>query len=128
MAGRTPVWAIAVVAVSTVLLSTAQVLLKLSVGKPFPAALYNPLLYASLAIYIAAGVMMVTALKHGELSVLYPVVSLGFIWVMLASIYLLHESPSWHQILGTAIIIAGISVIGHTGSRRKGTAGKAVAP
>lgn len=118
---RTPVWAIIVVAVSTLLLASGQVLMKLSVGKPFPGALYNPLLYVSLTLYVGAGLMLVVALKHGDLSVLYPVVSLGFIWVMLASIYLLHETPGLHQILGTAIIIFGISIIGHTGSRKQET-------
>lgn len=71
---------------------------------------------AGVVLLAAAGLMIPLALKHGELSVLHPVIALGFVWVAIASIYHIKETVPWHHILGIVLIILGVSIIG--GRRR----------
>jgi drug/metabolite transporter (DMT)-like permease len=66
---------------------------------------------------VVAGLTITFALKHGDLSVLYPFIALGFIWVAAIGVFVLHEQPSTTQFLGTLLIIGGVSLIGHHGRR-----------
>lgn len=92
-------------------MAAAQVMLKLG-RKPGLSPL-NMWIIIGMLIYVIAGLTITFALKHGELSVIYPVISLGFIWVSLASYFWLHELLPPHQIAGTFSIILGVSIIGH---------------
>jgi undecaprenyl phosphate-alpha-L-ara4N flippase subunit ArnE len=60
---------------------------------------------------------LVLALREGELSVLYPIIALTYVWVTLASYVRLHEPPNAFKNLGVAAIIAGVVVISR-GSRK----------
>jgi drug/metabolite transporter (DMT)-like permease len=113
---RTPPWAIALVALCTLMLAAGQVLMQMAVTSPQPFLEW--MLYLSIVLYGGSGVLMVVALKHGDLSVLYPIVALGLVWVFLASIFLLHETIGARQVIGTAIVMGGVAIIGHRGSRR----------
>ncbi|MNL86178.1 4-amino-4-deoxy-L-arabinose-phosphoundecaprenol flippase subunit ArnF [compost metagenome] len=50
-------------------------------------------------------------LTQAELSYAYPMVSLGYVNVVLLSCFLLQETFTWNKLIGTAIIIIGILVI-----------------
>jgi drug/metabolite transporter (DMT)-like permease len=52
------------------------------------------------------------ALKHGELSMLYPFVALSFVWVALISWRFFGETITSLKIAGIVAIIAGISFTG----------------
>ncbi len=69
-------------------------------------------------LYGTAALMVTFALKTGELSVLYPILATGFIWVMLFAYLLFEETITIINILGVFSIIAGISAIGYGASRR----------
>jgi len=56
--------------------------------------------------------MMVYALRHGEMSVLYPLISLGFVWVAILSVLIFHEGLSPMKAGGIAMIVAGVAVLG----------------
>jgi drug/metabolite transporter (DMT)-like permease len=75
-----------------------------------------PPLFAGYALYAIFAVMMIYALKHGEMSVLFPLISLGFVWVALLSVFILHETMSPLKGAGIAIIVAGVAVLGRGGS------------
>jgi drug/metabolite transporter (DMT)-like permease len=79
-------------------------------------ALNVPML-AGLALYGIGAMMMVMALQHGELSVLYPIISLSYVWVAILSVLVFHEQVNAFRIGGIAVIIAGVAVLGRSGSR-----------
>jgi uncharacterized membrane protein len=72
----------------------------------------NHNLVKGIFMYALATVVFVPALKGGELSVLYPLVAVGYIWVCLLSVWLLKERMLWNKWLGIALIIVGVSLIG----------------
>jgi drug/metabolite transporter (DMT)-like permease len=103
--------------VFTLLAAAAQVLFKfgtnrlqghvslLLVATDFP-------LIAGLALYGVGAAMMVVALRHGELSVLYPIISLSYVWVAILSVLLFGESMNPYKIGGICVIMAGVGVMG----------------
>jgi len=76
-----------------------------------------PSLFAGYALYGVVTVIMILALKHGELSVIWPIISLSFVWVAILSVLVLHESMNAAKIGGIAVIIAGVAIMGKGGRR-----------
>ena len=74
--------------------------------------LTNPLLFAGLALMGATTVIFVLALRKGELSLLYPVMTLGYVWVTALSAAFLHESMNVFKAAGIAVIISGVAILG----------------
>ena len=74
-------------------------------------------LMGGLALYGIGAAMMVLALRHGELSVLYPVISLSYVWVAILSVVVFHEHMNPFRTAGIAVIIAGVAILGRSGSR-----------
>jgi drug/metabolite transporter (DMT)-like permease len=90
-----------------------------------PAALIaNPLilltnlaLLGGLSCYGIFTVLLVLALRDGELSVIYPVISLTYVWVAFLSMIFFHESMNVYKGCGIAIIVLGVTVLGRGGKR-----------
>ena len=97
--------------ICTFLTATGQLLIKLGVIN-LPNTSYLMIMIAGLAIYGLASVILIYALKNAELSLVYPVLSLGFVWVTLISYFILHETVGSFKIAGVGLIIIGISFIG----------------
>jgi len=57
-------------------------------------------------------VILVVSLKYGELSVLYPIIALSFVWVNIISFELLGESLNTFKWAGVSLIIIGVTCIG----------------
>jgi len=81
------------------------------------AAITSIPLMGGLALYGVGAVMMVLALQHGELSVLYPVISLSYVWVAILSVLIFHEHMNAFRVAGIAVIIGGVAILGRSGSR-----------
>jgi multidrug transporter EmrE-like cation transporter len=81
------------------------------------ALLTNVPLIAGYALYGVNTVMLVMALREGELSVLYPIIALTYVWVTLASYIRLHEAPNLYKNIGVTAIIIGVIVIGRAGKK-----------
>ncbi|MBI5073356.1 EamA family transporter [Candidatus Woesearchaeota archaeon] len=62
--------------------------------------------------YGLSSIFFLIALKNGELSVLYPLTSLSYIWISLLSIKMLHEKMNLYKWLGIAAILVGVTMIG----------------
>jgi len=77
----------------------------------------NVPMIVGLSLYGMGAVMMVLALQHGELSVLYPIISLSYVWVAILSVLVFHEHLNVYRIGGIAVIIGGVAVLGRSGSR-----------
>ena len=69
-------------------------------------------LFLGYAFYGISTILLVLALRHGELSILYPVIALTFVWVTILSIVIFHDSVNPLKFLGIAIIISGVSILG----------------
>jgi len=101
--------------VCTLLVSSAQVFYKLGANKlefNLIKIITNYNLIAGMAIYAVGAVILLVALRGGELSVLYPIIATSYIWVTLLSIYFFNEVMNFYKLAGIAAIISGIILIG----------------
>ncbi len=71
-----------------------------------------PMLFAGYALLGLSTVLFVLALRKGDLSLLYPVFTLTYVWVAILSVEILHETMNHVKIAGLAIIMAGVAVLG----------------
>lgn len=100
----------------TLIGAAAQVFFKLGAGelsKPNPVQmLTNPVLLSGYVLYGLSTVLLVLALRRGQLSILYPVISLTYVWVTILSILIFKESMNLFKVLGLSIVVAGVAVLG----------------
>lgn len=64
------------------------------------------------ALFLTSSYFFVLGIKRGELSVLYPLVSLGYIWTLLWSRLFLKERMTRGKFFGLALILIGIAFVG----------------
>jgi multidrug transporter EmrE-like cation transporter len=72
----------------------------------------TPSLLAGYSMYGVSTVLLVAALKHGELSLLYPVFAMTYVWVTILSVVVFHESLNPYKLTGIVIIVSGVAVLG----------------
>jgi len=106
----------------TIFSAAAQVLLKfgtiqLKLNPTFVGLLTNFPLLGGLALYGIGAALMVVALRHGELSVLYPLISLSYVWVAVLSVLVFGEIMNAYKVGGICAIMAGVAVLG-SGARK----------
>lgn len=77
----------------------------------------NPLLFTGYALYGLNTVMLAVALRDSELSLLYPVIALTYVWVAILSVLLFHEILNPFKIIGIATIVVGVGILGRGGRR-----------
>ncbi len=70
----------------------------------------NVKLIVGLAFYGLATVLFVFALKHGNLSLLYPIIAMSYVWVMLISVFYFKEDVVALNWLGIGLIILGVAL------------------
>ncbi|HLD04197.1 MAG TPA: EamA family transporter [Candidatus Nanoarchaeia archaeon] len=112
---RTATFAIFITLFCTLLTSLGQLLLKWGSSKlelSFWALVTNYYLIGGCIVYGVGAILLIVALKYGELSTLYPLIALSFVWVGLLSIYLLHEEVTLLNWMGIVSILGGVSSIG----------------
>lgn len=76
------------------------------------APLDNLNLLAGYSLYGLSTVLLTLALRDGELSMLYPVISLTYVWVTILSAFVFKEDISIHKVMGISVIVAGVAVLG----------------
>jgi uncharacterized membrane protein len=62
-------------------------------------------------------VLLVIALKDGELSLLYPVIALTYVWVTILSFLIFHDQINQWKLAGILLIMCGVVVLGKGGRR-----------
>lgn len=112
---KTKLSSIFLVLFCTFLTSIAQVFYKTGVKGSFYYILVG------LALYGIGAVLLITALKGGDLTILYPIIATGYIWVSLLSIYFFQESMNSYKWIGVFIIVLGVISVG-AGSKGSATA------
>jgi multidrug transporter EmrE-like cation transporter len=70
------------------------------------------LLFEGYCLYGLSAVLLVLALRQGELSLLYPVFTLTYVWVTVLSMIIFHDSMNAYKVAGISIIIGGVAVLG----------------
>ena len=105
----------------TILGAGAQVFFKLA-AKQIPAPglrnmITNIPLLSGYALYGVNTIMLTLALRKGQLSLLYPVISLTYVWVAILSVLIFGESINVVEGIGLATVVAGVALLGMGGRR-----------
>jgi len=111
----TELWAIGLVISATLVGSLGPILLKKASAKKLfkiSSLMKNYHLFGGIFFYAIATILFIPALKGGDLSILYPLVALTYIWVSLLSVKFLGEKMNRIKWAGIALIIVGVSFIG----------------
>jgi multidrug transporter EmrE-like cation transporter len=72
----------------------------------------NLRLAAGVSLYLFSTCFFIVAIKHGELTVLYPLVSLGYVWTLLWSRLFFGEPLTRNKFVGLGLILVGVFFIG----------------
>jgi len=114
MAGTKP-WAILIVIFCTVFTSTGSLFMKLGADRisfSLKGLFDGYFVIVGLALYFIGFVLLTFSFRHGELSVLFPFISLSFVWVAILSYFVLQEPIMPIEIAGVAAIVFGVVLIG----------------
>jgi multidrug transporter EmrE-like cation transporter len=99
----------------TILGAAAQLLIKTGMNHFSPhlmALVTNLPLVAGYTIYGINTLMMVLALKNAEMSMLYPIIALTYVWTTLLSYTVLGEPSNLYKNIGIVTIVLGVAVMG----------------
>jgi len=107
---------IGLVFLCTVLGAAAQILMKRGAnhltGVGWWGILTNLPLMAGYVLYGVNTMLLVTALRRGHLSVLYPIIALTYVWVTILSPMFFVDPLNGFKVAGVALIVGGVSMIG----------------
>ncbi len=119
--------ALIAIACATIIQVIAQLLIKRGTAElvPNPTLIQTSMgmvtilpLFTGYAMYGLFTMIMVFALRHGELSMLYPIMALSYVWVTIVSILWLQEPVNFAEMLGVAVIVSGVAVLGRGEAQR----------
>jgi multidrug transporter EmrE-like cation transporter len=103
----------------TILGAAAQILMKTGANNLAHVGLLgmasNLPLMAGYAFYGLSTVLLVLALRDGELSLLYPVIALTYVWVTGLSFVVFHDTINIPKLLGISVIVIGVAILGRGG-------------
>ena len=77
----------------------------------FYRAFTNPWVFAGFVFYFVSSLFWIIVLSRVELSVAYPMLSLGYVFVLVASFFLFNEQISAVRWLGVLVIMLGVTLI-----------------
>jgi len=135
---KTKKWAMGLVAASTLCAASGQIMIKKGITVIDMAVIGSVLtsgveagvlvsliqVFAGYFLYAMAAAMLVVSLKHGELSVLYPIYAMNFVWVAIMSpvFFPLTDSMNAMKWAGVVAIVFGVTFIS-LGSKSGGGSG-----
>lgn len=102
--------------------SAAQVVMKLGMNAGAPPAgapvlatyahaLSSPLVWAGLGLYGLSAGLWIWVLSRLDVSLAYPLVSLGFVFTLAVGVQWLGEPFSWQRLAGCGLIVAGVMLL-----------------
>jgi multidrug transporter EmrE-like cation transporter len=107
----TPVSSIVLVLVASVIGSAGAVFLKsgaMNLKPNLSSIIFNWRLALGIITYLLSSVLFVKGMSNGELSVLFPMVSLGYICTLAWSRMFFNEVITRAKVMGIGLILAGI--------------------
>lgn len=106
------------------LTALAQILLKAGMSSPaiqqamssglrsvYGLALSSPAIWGGMLCFGASAGLWLLVLGRLEVSMAYPLISLGVVLTTLAGIFILGESVSLYKVLGVTLIVAGVIIL-----------------
>jgi multidrug transporter EmrE-like cation transporter len=114
---KTPLSSMLLVLVASIFGSFGAVFLKMGAEK-LKKSLLNIFTWQAalgVALFLLSSVFFVMGIKHGELSVLYPMVSLGYVWTLLWSKLFFNEPVTKQKFVALGMILTGIFFIAALG-------------
>ena len=112
---KTPLSSVFLVIVAGLIGSFGAVLLKAGakrLEKSIAGVLRNWRLLAGVAAYLLSAVFFVLGMRRGELSILYPMVALGYLWTVIWARVFFAELITRGKVIGIALILCGIVALG----------------
>jgi undecaprenyl phosphate-alpha-L-ara4N flippase subunit ArnE len=115
MSTTTPLSSMALVLIASFIGSFGAVMLKsgahrLSGG--WQSIVLNYHLAAGVALFLLSSVFYMLGVRQGELTILYPMVSLGYIWTLFWSRLFFREPLTRNKFIGLGLILVGIVFLG----------------
>ncbi|HTE40031.1 MAG TPA: SMR family transporter [Steroidobacteraceae bacterium] len=120
--------AFALIVTGVLLNATAQLLLKAGVKvtgqidlsgahlwSAARALAFEPHILGGLLCYVASVIVWILALSRVEVSIAYPMLSIGYIVTAVAAWHLFGESLTATRVAGIAVIIAGVYLVARSG-------------
>lgn len=107
--------AIVFMLLSALLASFGQIFFKFAANNvnDINSFIFNSNLYFGGICYLIAMVLMLKALRRGELSVVYPILATSFVWVsILSPLFFKNDIMTSQKWIGVAVIILGICLVG----------------
>ena len=105
----------------TILGAAAQVLMKTGANHIAQPGLWGMItnipLMGGYCLYGISTLLLVLALKDGELSLLYPVIALTYVWVTFLSFLIFRDAINPWKLVGIILIVVGVAVLGKGGRR-----------
>jgi drug/metabolite transporter (DMT)-like permease len=111
----TPTSSILLVMLASFIGSFGAVFLKSGATKlhmDWRTVVYNWHLAAGVAAFLLSSIFFVMGVRHGELTLLYPMGSLGYIWTLLWSRIFFGEPFTRNKFIGLGMILLGIGCLG----------------
>jgi uncharacterized membrane protein len=84
---------------------------------PYIRALFNPWVAVGVSLLIVWLLSHMALLSWADLSYVLPVTSIAYVLVALVGRFLLHEHVSPARWVGVTLIMAGVTLVGHTDPR-----------
>ncbi len=104
----------ALVLLASVIGSLGAVGLKSGAGRlhrQWRTLVFNYPLFGGIALYLLSFVFYFLGVREGELTILYPMVSLGYVWTLLWSRLFFGEPFTRNKFMGLGLILAGIVLL-----------------
>jgi multidrug transporter EmrE-like cation transporter len=77
----------------------------------YTQALLNPWVWGGMGLYGLSAVAWLWVLSRLDVSLAYPLVSLGFVVTMVAGVWWLNEPWSWTRVAGATLVVIGVLVM-----------------
>jgi drug/metabolite transporter (DMT)-like permease len=78
---------------------------------------FNSRLVLGVGLYLASSVIYAMGIRGGQVSVLYPLVSLGYIFTLVWSKLFFNEPITRYKVTGLCLILVGVFLVGVGASR-----------
>ncbi len=78
------------------------------------AAFLNPVVLGGFFLYFLSAALWLIVLTRNELSYAYPLLSMGYVLVVVLSRVLFHEAVTATRLIGTLVVVAGVILISRT--------------
>jgi len=112
---KTPVYSMLLVLAASFVGSFGAVFLKVGAAKlhlGLRHLILNLPLATGVILFVGSSVFYVLGIRDGELSVLYPLVSLGYVWTLIWSRLFFGEPVTRNKLAGLSLILLGILLVG----------------